>query len=198
MRRILLAALSGAVLLTTPLAASAQPPDRSALAARLTHEMFGAVDFEGLLIRAIEADAGNFLGELAARPEWNGYLKDALREEARHDQPAFKALVARIFARELTAEQLAVGLELLTDPSTRAIFTAGAQESGAETPPPSAKAQRLAASPAGRAFLGKMAQIDKLMGTIEDEMLVEIVPGTFRRFADKIDAGEARRAASPR
>ncbi len=41
-----------------------------------------------------------------------------------------------------------------------------------------------------------MEKIDEVLDPMLDEFLVELLPGTLRRFGEKAEAGEARRRAS--
>jgi hypothetical protein len=58
---------------------------------------------------------------------------------------------------------------------------------------PSRETERLAATSAGRSFLTKLTRIEERLEPLQDEFAVELVPGAFRRFADKAEAGEAAR-----
>jgi len=176
----------------------AQTPEAEALGARIAHLIFEAVDFDAVMIRAVREKAVGVDG-LESRPEWVAYLREAMAEEIAHDMPAFERLFGLTLAKSLSVEELKAGIIIMSDPTIQATMAAGAQKK--ETPPgqPSREAERAAGSAAGRGFLKRMDRLETMFDDLEGEFLGEIMPGTFRRLADKIDAGEQARktAAKP-
>jgi hypothetical protein len=63
---------------------------------------------------------------------------------------------------------------------------------------PSRAVRRALSSREGATFLEKLEKIDQHLEPLQDEFAADLLPGTLRRFADKIDAGEAaRRSRAP-
>lgn len=176
----------------------AQDSESQRLAADIVGSMFEVMDFRGLIVKGMAENSGELDG-LNVRPEWPEMLKNAMLEEVDHDLPAIKAIFSRRFAAAFTVEELRAGSVMMRDPALQAVMAAGA----AGKPAPKGirlgrDAERAGASRAGRSFLDKAGKVDVLFADAEPEFLAEVLPGTFRRFADKAEAAEiARRATSP-
>ena len=198
MRRTVTAVAAGlALLAASGGSAFAQSAEAHALGLKVSQATFRALPLEALISKATESGAKDAFSEVKSRPEWAGYLADALAEELKHDMPTVERLVGTALARSLTIEELRAGVTIMEDPGMqKAIAASAAGKTPAVNPSPSA--ERALGTAAGRSFLEKMEGIDKIMAPLLDEFLIELMPGALRRFADKIDAGEARRAASPR
>ena len=194
MRRTFLILAAMAMLAAAP-AAHAQSAEQKALGRQVAQAVFRALSLDDLITKAMQDDAGAAFADVKSRPEWGGYMVEAMKEEVQHDLPAFEALLGDSFARALTVEELRAGAALLTDPSMQAAIRAYA-DGGEPTVLPSPEAERLARSRAGRAFLRKLENIDEIVDPLEDEFVAELLPGAFRRFADKVEAGEKARKAS--
>ncbi|MDZ4376154.1 MAG: hypothetical protein U1C74_32635 [Phenylobacterium sp.] len=198
LKSMLAAALSGLILLAAP-PASAQSPQSEAVGTELARTIFHAISFEAIITKEMNAE-GNPFGDVTSRPEWSGYLADAMREEIAHDLPHLEALFGRALARDMTLAELQIGVVILSDPTMQAMMRAGA-EGDTEAEPegePSPEMRRALSSREGASFLNKLERLDDILEPLQDEFVVAILPGAFRRFADKADAGETARKAAGR
>jgi len=193
MRRIITAlAAALAMLAMTAGSAFAQSAEAEALGLQVARSMFQAMSLDDIIAREAQSDAGGAFKDVKSRPEWSDYLIQALQEEVRHDMPAIERMFGRALAKDMTVEELRAGATLLQDPTMQAALAAGA--AGKEPAMrPSRAVERILSTAAGRSFLQKMENIDKIMDPLLDEFIVELMPGALRRFADKADAGEAAR-----
>lgn len=197
MGRIIAAMVAGIILVTSPGAAMAQSAEQEALGLQVAQVMFKALSLEDLIAKEAQGDTSDIFAEVKSRPEWKAYLVSALQEELRHDMPAIERMFGRAIARDMSVEELKVGLALLNETEIQEVFRAGA-EGREPTGRPSRKVERMAATPAARSFLAKLGSLDKTLDPLIEDFLIELMPGTMRRFADKAEAGEAARAANPR
>lgn len=172
--------------------ANAQTPEQRELGLQVAHLMFDALALDRLVTKELEGEADKMFADIPSRPEWGRLMVDAMREEVEHDLPAFERLFGDSLAGSLSVDELKAGVALMSEPSMRAALMAYSA-GGEPTAKPSREAERLASSRAGRAFLKKLETLDTLMKPLEDEMLAELMPGAFRRFADKVEAGEIAR-----
>lgn len=194
-----LAVAVGALFLLTSGSASGQSPEAEAAGAELARTIFRAISFEAIIAKEIAAD-GNPFADIKSRPEWTGYLVDALKEEIHHDLPAFEIHFGRALAKDMSLAELKVGVQILSDPVMQAMMKAGSEgDDEAEVEgEPSRQVQRALSSREGASFLEKLEKIDQHLEPLQDEFAADLLPGTLRRFADKIDAGEAaRRSRAP-
>jgi|GEM_PF-6147386 len=170
----------------------AQPEERDRLSAEIVSSMFAVMDLKAAIVKGVEASGD--IESFAVRPEWTGMLKDAMIEEVEHDMPAIQAIFSRGFAEGYTVEELRAGAVMLRDPAVLAAFKAGAE---GKTAPRTLRigkdAQRAVDSKAGKSFFAKSDQIEVVFKNSEADLLGEIIPGTFRRFADKAEAAEVAR-----
>ena len=191
------AALGLSLLLGAP--AQAQTGEAEVLGVQVARTIFGAISFDKLIAKEIGGTTDAFK-DVKSRPEWNRYLVEAMQEEVRHDLPLFETMFGRALAKDMTVEELRAGATLLSDPALQALIKQGAEGGPEPTERPSRETERLATTSAGRAFLAKLSRIEEQLEPLQDQFAVELVPGAFRRFADKAEAGEAerRRGVSPR
>jgi hypothetical protein len=194
-RRIVTALALGLGLLTgSPGGAWAQSAEAEALGVEVSHSMFEALSLDAIIAKSARDGAGDVFKDIKSRPEWSQYMVEAFQEEVRHDLPVFERILGKVLAREMSVEELKAGVALLKDPSLRA--TMAAASSGGPRPDRVSKdAERILRTPAGSGFLAKMGDFEKMMEPAFNEFLVELLPGTMRRFGEKAEAGEVRRAA---
>ncbi|PZQ64882.1 MAG: hypothetical protein DI570_03940, partial [Phenylobacterium zucineum] len=116
---------------------------------------------------------------------------EAVEEELRHDMPLFQRLLARALTDGMTMEEIKAGTVIMGDPFMQASIRANIR--GGEPPlgGPGRDTERVARSRAGQAFLRKLAGFGDRMKPFEEEFIAELLPGAFRRFADKAEAAEA-------
>lgn len=169
-------------------------PESQALGEELANEMFGMIDFKSEVAKSLAAEGG--LAEFDVfRKGWGDLMGLAITEEFDADLPKVNKMFGRAFGQAFTTEELRVGLMTFRDPAVRENFKAGAEKRAPRTGlKPSRAAVKAMESPAGRSFYAKMDDFDKLMAGMESELIVEILPGALRRFADKAEAAEAARA----
>ncbi len=186
--------LAAATVGATP--ASARDAEADRLGQELSSIIFTAIDFRGIIIKGAALELGSMEDLAEGRPEWPRLLQESIIEEFDHDMPAIKSMLGRGFAKYFTIEELRAGVVILADPGLQQIMKAAA--SGAPLPDPEPKmsrnVERLTQTPAGLSFLEKFGSIDKMLEGLSQDLIVEVIPGTFRRFADKADALEAARA----
>lgn len=191
-RSWIIAALAG---LALPTAGWAQTPEAEALGVQVAHSMFQAIAFDALIAKEMKG-ASDAFADIKSRPEWGGMLEAAMSEEIRHDMPEFERLLGHVLAQNMSVDELKAGAAIMSDPATQAIIAASS--TGATKPAPDLKREnaRIANSAAGRGFLRKFEKLETYMAPIQDDMVAEIMPGAFHRFADKMEAGEAARKAA--
>lgn len=192
----MLSAVAALVLASAPTAhaQSSAPSERGVRAAEL---MLQAMDFRALILKEMSGDVKQFVSDVPSRPEWGGYLLDAMAEEVEHDLPAFAVLLGGVLAKQLTPDELKVGVQILSDPTMQAAMrTASSGVEPAEQP--SRELEQLASSRSGRSFLKKLEGMETFIEPLQDEFVAELLPGAFRRFADKVDAAEQARKAATR
>ncbi|ODT85246.1 hypothetical protein [Phenylobacterium sp. SCN 70-31] len=194
MLKSLVAAVLSALVLFGGGPASAQTSEAETVGIELARTLFRAISFEALIAKEV-GGAGNPFGDVPSRPEWTGYLIDALREEIAHDLPVFEGRFGRTLAKEFSLAELRVGLVILSDPMMQAAMRAGSESDGAAEPQgqPSREIRRALARPEGVAFMNKLERLDRYLEPLQDDLAAELLPGALRRFADKVDAGEAAR-----
>jgi len=191
MRQTVFAAAVGlTLLLGAP--AQAQTGEAEVLGVRVARTIFQAISFDKLIAKELGGTTDAF-GDIKSRPEWNGYLVEAMQEEVRHDLPLFETMFGRVLAKDMTVEELRAGAALLADPALQAMIKQAAEGGPEPAGRPSRETERLATTGPGRSFLAKLTKIEERLEPLQDEFAVELVPGAFRRFADKAEAGEAAR-----
>jgi len=135
------------------------------------------------------------------RPEWVGLFRQSIVEEVEQNRPKLDHLLGVRFARYYTLEELQAGSEMMRGPFGdyfTSVIAAGSRQQAA--PPITREAQeaatRFSRRPAARQFLAKMAGLQAAMGDVKGDFVIAFMPGMLRRFADKIEADEATRAAA--
>jgi hypothetical protein len=197
--RMPFAAAVGALLLLLSGPAVAKTPEAEAAGVELARTIFRAISFEAIIANEIAAD-GNPFADIKSRPEWTGYLVEALKEEIQHDLPVFEIQFGRSLAKEMSLAELKAGVLILSDPVMQAMMRAGSEgdEDAKVEGEPSREVRRVLSSREGASFLDKLAKIDQHLEPLQDDFAADLLPGTLRRFADKIDAGEAERRSKAR
>jgi hypothetical protein len=187
------AVLAGAAL---PVMASAQTPEAEALGQQVAQSMFKAIAFDEVIAKEMKGAADAF-ADVKSRPEWGKMLEDSMTEEVRHDMPVFERMLGHALAQNMSPDELRAGVIIIADPATQSLIAAGAGGGGAGPEPKLAReTERVAASPPGRRFLQKFEKLETYLTPIQDDLVAELLPGAFRRFADKVEAGEAKRKAA--
>ncbi len=186
--------LASATVAVSP--ATAQNSEADRLGQEMSSIIFDAINFRELIIKNVASELGSMDGMAEGRPEWPGLFRQAITEEFEQDMPAIQAMLGRGFARYFTIEELRVGVVILADPGLQQIMKAAAEDGSTQTPQPklSRKIERLAETPAGRSFLEKTGNLDTMLDGLSQELIAEVIPGTFRRFGEKAEALEAARA----
>jgi hypothetical protein len=181
-----------------PMGARAQTPEAEALGQQVAHSMFKAIAFDEVIAKEMKGAAGAFT-DVKSRPEWGKMLEDSMTEEVRHDMPVFERMLGHALAQNMSPDELRAGVVIIADPATQSLIAAGSA-AGEDRPEPklARETERVAASPPGRRFLQKFEKLETYLTPIQDDLVAELLPGAFRRFADKVEAGEEkRRAARP-
>ncbi|MDP1738355.1 MAG: hypothetical protein Q8L23_13065 [Caulobacter sp.] len=178
-------------------AAPAPADERQQLGEQMAHVIFAALDLRALISKAA-AETSELEDFGAIRPEWTGFLRDAVIEEIDHDLPAIERILGKAFAGVFTVEELRVGVKIMSDSSFQRFLAAEAAGKETADVKPSREIERLTRTRTGVTFLEKMEHIDDIMSSVETEMFAELLPGVFRRFGEKAEAAETRRAAGPR
>jgi hypothetical protein len=107
-------------------------------------------------------------------------------------------MMGHALAQNMSPDELRAGVAIIADPATQTMIAAGAAgDEDKATPKLARETERIAATPPGRRFLDKFAKLDSYLTPIQDDLVAELLPGAFRRFADKVEAGEAARKARP-
>ncbi|MEW5684308.1 MAG: hypothetical protein AB1942_05275 [Pseudomonadota bacterium] len=175
--------------------AAAQTPEADA-GLKLAQQVFRAADLEGALAEELRS-AGKIVN-LKARPAWDAMLVEAVEEELRHDMPLFERLLARALTDGMTVEEIKAGEVIMGDPFMQGAIRANIRGGLAPSGGPSRGTERVASSRAGQSFLRKLGGFGERMKPYEEEFIAELLPGAFRRFADKAEAAEAQRPDKPR
>lgn len=190
LRKAGLAIAVAASLLAAP--AWAGTPEHDRLADTFAAAMFELIDFKAMATKSIEGEDLMMLDK--ARPGWSKLFAEAMSEEFEHDSDKLVHVFGVAFGKAFTDAELKVGIESFKDPAIREIFKAGAEGREADKNlQPTSKTMKLISSPAGKSFFEKLSSLEKVMGDVESDLVAEILPGAFRRFADKADAAEAAR-----
>ncbi len=190
-----LAALSFIAALSLASPVRAATPEGQALGLEIGSILLEAANFKAVIAKSMTEESGS-MGDFNFRPDWKQLLVDSMIEETEHDIPALKRLFGKAFADNLTVEELRAGVVIMRDPAMQAAIAAGASNRPAPTTRPLRATEKVINSPAGRAFLERLSHFDTLMSGLENDFIAEIIPGAFRRFADKAEASEAARAAA--
>jgi hypothetical protein len=133
------------------------------------------------------------------RPEWRGYVAEAVDEELDADASAVCAILGRGLAMTATPDELAAGLVAVRDPAIQTVLKGVAEKKpqGDQKIAPSAETQAALTSPAGRGFAQKVfGNIAKVVDPVREDLLRAVMPGVFRRLGQKASADERRRLQS--
>lgn len=179
-----------------PAAGGALTPERQALGEKIAHVMLSAIPLQEIIVDSTKKSLGSGL-PFPQRPEWTGYLIDALTEEVLGDPGHLDRVLGRHIASNCTLEELQAGLVIMSDPFIQQSVSAETMKTAPPSGQPGREAERAGRSPSGQAFLKKLAALNSNMDTFVTEFVGEISPGMLRRFADKIEAGERARRVRP-
>ncbi len=193
---LLAAALASAAMAPAPAladklgerAASASAEAES-LRVQIAHLLFSAMDMKALLTQ--EMQTGGELADFAkVRPNWPRFMAEAAAEEMDVKMPQIEALVGHAMARYFTVEEMRAGVVIMGDAEMQGyIRRRSADDSESLNMKALAPATRKTMnSGSGMAFLRKFGNIDVVLDPITGELGAIIIPGVFRRFADKADA----------
>jgi hypothetical protein len=132
------------------------------------------------------------------RPEWRGYVAEAVDEELDADASTVCAILGRALAGAATPDELAAGLVAVRDPAIQGALKALAEHTTPAQPvSPTAETRTVMSTPAGRGFTQKVfGDIAKAVDPVKEDLLRAIVPGIFRRLGQKAIADERRRLQS--
>jgi hypothetical protein len=194
-KRSFCAGVLALIVVASPLPAHAQTPEAEALGLQIAHAFFSALPIAEMITEGAKDSSGSF-AQVKSRPEWGRYMLEAMTEEVRHDMPAFERMFGRALARHMSLDELKAGAVIMADPGVLGMVAASAGGPSPTAPTPGPAAERAAETPAGRAFLDRLGRLSDVLDPLQDDFVAELMPGAFRRFADKVEAGEARRAQS--
>lgn len=173
---------------TGPAAAQPADPAKQAAAESLATFFLSAMDIEAI----VSGDFGrSFTGMEGSRPEWEPMIKQAFLEQFAKDRPYMVTILARQFSNGFSKDELVAGAVLMGDPALRA-----AMKSSEPPARPAAETMRVMGTPAGKAFVGKMGDLDKLIEPMKAEFIGGIVPGVFQRFGTMAQGFELKRRAA--
>ena len=191
------AALAAAMLasIAPPTLARAQTPEAEDLGQQVAHTMFKAIAFDAVIAKEMKGAADAF-ADVKSRPEWGKMLEDSMAEEVVHDMPTFERMLGHVLAQNMSPDELRAGIVILADPATQTMMAAAATGDTKPDPKLSGDTERVAASPPGRRFLQKFEKLETYLTPVQDDLVAELLPGAFRRFADKVEAGEEKRKAA--
>jgi hypothetical protein len=176
--------------------ASAPPsPEQLQLGVQFSEQMLAVMDLKALMAKSMTDSLGGPNGDLLKiEPKWQDFFVDAMTEEFTADHAAIVTVMGRAFARNLTADELKVGIAVFRDPAMPVVMKAQA----AGQPPPTGLALQpetlqAMATPAGRSFVTKFAPLAPTMAGSRDDLIHVLIPGFFKRFGDKAVALERQR-----
>lgn len=203
---MLAAAMAAALFAGTPAIAAAPPPatvgkvspaaETQRLGEDLARTLFEAANFKTLVSGKMLETSGTF-DDLDIRPEWPQLMKDSITEEIEHDMPAIYRMFGKGFAKTMSVEEMQAGLIIFRDPALAEVIAAAAAGRPApKTAKVGKEATKASETRAGRSFLEKLSNIETMMDGLENDFAAELLPGIFRRFADKAEALEATRPAN--
>ena len=125
MRRTVFAAAFGlTLLLGTP--GHTQTAEAEALGVQVARTIFQAISFDKLIAKEL-GGASDAFADIKSRPEWSGYLIQAMQEEVRHDLPKFETMFGRALAKDMTVDELRAGATLLADPVLQGMIKSAAE-----------------------------------------------------------------------
>lgn len=177
-----------------PAATVATPIPQSSMGDQLAGLILDYIPFEAEVMKGIKQE-GNSMVANGGRREWIQMIGDAAVEEFAHDRPVIIGIFGQAFDDHFTLEELRTGLVLFKDPAMQEYIKAGVEGREPAKLTPTRATEKAANSAAGRSFLEKLDKLDTLLEGVQDDIIGELLPGMFRRFADKAEAFEAARKA---
>ena len=206
MRTVLAAALAAAAVVAgapawcqIPRAAApaAAQDERLEPALRIARVILSAADFKSLLQKAMQqAMTGSDADWMKLRPEWSGFMSDAMAEELDARQGKLELLLARPFLDGFTVGELRAGAEFMESPGVAESLRASMATDDKVPPSPAVKKalQRLAKNRDGVRFIEKFGAMNA-PDAIKTDFAIAFLPGVMRRFGEKAEAAEAAREA---
>jgi hypothetical protein len=177
---------------------SGQPPpsaEQVRLGMQLFEQMMIAMDFNALVTKGLTSGLAGPDGDFTRmEPKWRDFAIDAMNEEIKADHAALVTVMGRVFARNFSADELTVGLQVFRDPAMPVVMKA---LSAGQSAPAGVTLQtatlRALATPAGQSFAKKFGNIKPVMDGAQNDLAHVLLPGFFQRFADKAVALEGQR-----
>lgn len=201
LRRLAIAAAITILGAAPACAQPAQAAEQAQLARAVAHELFTAMNATDAIIKGMNNASGALDVMAKYRPGWPALIAQSMREEVVVDEPLFENLFARELASRLSADELKAGLTIVRDPQIRAGIAAAAagQPRPAQSGAPCGRACLSAIqSRPGRAFMATLANAKEMFeGRFMSDAVALLIPGTFRRFAEKTEPVERAAAAAP-
>jgi hypothetical protein len=194
-----------------PVAAAAAPPTRlypnpSAEALRLGTALADSyldVVQAGVLDQMTKAGFDAQAAKLGDRaPEVHRYIKESLVEALAETHPHLEAIIAHALAWHYSEGELRAGVDFMSGPGGRYVMdtlartTAGDKSQPAPSPEVEAAMKRMERSAEGRKFLADSVHVDVVLQPYQRDILAAFGPPFALTFAEKVEAGEARRAAA--
>jgi hypothetical protein len=175
--------------------AASASAEAEALGVQIAHLLFAAMDMKALFMQEMRT-SGDMDDFAKVRPNWPRFMAEATAEELDAKMPRIESLVGHAMAGYFTVEEMRAGVVILGDPEMqRYIRRRSADDSESLNTKALAPATRKTIrSGVGQAFLEKFGEIDTALDPVTGELGALIIPGVFRRFADKADA-DAPKAA---
>jgi hypothetical protein len=140
------------------------------------------------------------LGDRA--PEVQRYIKESLVEALAETHPHLEAIIAHALAWHYSEGELRAGVDFMSGPGGLYVLDSLAHAAAGDKsqPPPSpaveAAMKRMERSAEGRKFLSDSVHVDVVLQPYQRDILAAFGPPFALTFAEKVEAGEARRAAA--
>jgi hypothetical protein len=130
------------------------------------------------------------------RPEWRGYVAEAVDEELDAGAPSVCAVIGQALAQTATPDELAAGLVAVRDPALQGAMRGLAENQAPPSQPITLSAETRTAmtTPAGRGFTQKvLGNLAKVIDPAKEDLLRAVMPGVLRRLGQKAGLAERRR-----
>jgi hypothetical protein len=140
------------------------------------------------------------LGDRA--PDVQRYVKESLVQALAETHPHLEAIIAHALAWHYSEGELRAGADFMSGPGGRYVMESLARTAAGDKtqPPPSpevdAAMKRMERSAEGRKFLADSVHVDVVLQPYQRDILAAFGPPFALTFAEKVEAGEARRAAA--
>lgn len=172
--------------------------EADALGVRIAHLIFTALDLKTLFAKEMQS-SGDLDTFAKFRPNWPRFMAEAAAEEVAQKLPQIEGLMGRVMASYFTVEEMRAGVAILSDPGMVGFIQKAMADDSfkLDTRALTPATRKAMSSAAGQRFSDKFSRIDEPLESIDGEVAVLIIPGFMRRFADKVDAEEAARKATP-